>query len=436
MARRKSLQTLNIFLNALPLGSLSYEKRNNLIFTYNAEWLNRQNSFPISRSLPLREEVYEGRRVYAYFDNLLPDGISIRQRIAAQMHAKSDQAFDLLEVVGRDCVGALQFVKTTDEEPSLEAPTGTPLTEKEIASKLRKLRTIPLGASDEEDFRLSIAGAQEKTAFLLLNGKWHTPLGASPTTHIFKPQIGEIRPGLGFADSVENEWLCAKIVKAFGVPVAECEIEFFEDIKVLVVERFDRAWVGNKLIRLPQEDICQALSIPNFKKYENEGGPGIVQIMDLMNESINRDEDRYNFMKTQIIFLLLGAIDGHAKNFSLSWRPTGFEMTPLYDILSAQPLLDKGVFQLQKLKMPMAYGNSRKYRLNEIYRRNVLETAKLCRFDQDRMEEIIDQTINEIPEVIERVQTSLPQSFPKEIAESILTGMTKRQNQFIKSSSE
>lgn len=340
-----------------------------------------------------------------------------------------------MEIRQRDCVGALQFIKTTDEEPSLEVPAGKPLTEREIASRLRKLGTIPLGASDEEDFRLSIAGAQEKTAFLHLNGKWNTPLRSTPTTHIFKPQIGEIRPDLSFADSVENEWLCAKIVKAFGIPVTECEMELFEDIKVLVVKRFDRAWVGNKLVRLPQEDICQALSIPNFEKYEKEGGPGIVQIMDIMNESTDRDKDRYNFMKTQIIFLLLGAIDGHAKNFSLSWRPTGFEMSPLYDILSAQPLLDKGTFQKQKLKMAMAYGKSKKYRLNEIYRRHVLETAKLCRFDQNKMEEIIDQTINEIPEVKEKVQTSLPEEFPKEIAESILTGMTTRQNQFIKSNS-
>lgn len=432
MARKKSLQALNIFLNGLPIGTLSYKAKRNLIFTYQTEWLNRQNSFPISRSLPLREESYEGGPVFAYFDNLLPDGISIRQRMAARMHAKSDQVFDLLEVVGRDCVGALQFIKTTDEEPDLEPPTGTPLTDAEIASKLRKLRTIPLGASDEEDFRLSIAGAQEKTAFLLLNGKWHTPQGATPTTHIFKPQIGEIQPGLSFADSVENEWLCAKIVSAFGIPVTECEIVTFEDIKVLVVERFDRAWIGNKLIRIPQEDVCQALSVPNFEKYENDGGPGIIQIMNMLNESTNREEDRYNFMKTQVIFLLLGAIDGHAKNFSLSWRPTGFELTPLYDILSAQPLLDKGAFQIQKLKMAMAFGNSRKYKLNDIFRRHLLETAKLCRFDSTKMEEIIDETINQIPGVIEKIQSSLPNTFPTEIANSILSGMEKRQTKFRK----
>lgn len=431
MARIKTKQELHIYLNGLPLGTLSYRAKQNLIFTYKAEWLSRSNAFPISRSLPLREEPYEGEGVYAYFDNLLPDGVSIRQRIAARMHAKSDQVFDLLEVVGRDCVGALQFIKPSDDSPGLEDAVGSVLKEKDLAEKLRKLKTIPLGASDEEDFRLSIAGAQEKTAFLMLNGKWHMPIGATPTTHIFKPQIGEIRPSLSFSDSVENEWLCAQIVREFGIPVAECEIMRFEEIKVLVVERFDRAWMGKKIIRIPQEDVCQALAVPNFTKYENDGGPGIVQIMHMLNESTRREEDRYNFMKTQVIFLLLGAIDGHAKNFSLSWRPSGFSMTPLYDILSAQPLLDSGAFQMQKIKMAMAYGNSRKYRLHLIYRRHLLQTAKLCRFDTNEMEEIIDQTISQISEVTEQIKNKLSDTFPWKIADSILKGMEQRKDKFV-----
>lgn len=431
MPRKKSLNTLDIYLNALPLGELSYRATQSLTFTYKPDWLERKTAFPISRSIPLREEPYEGAKVYAYFDNLLPDGVSIRQRLAARMHAKSDQVFDLLAVVGRDCVGALQFIKSEDPEPSLELPTGHPISESEIATKLRNLRSIPLAASEEEDFRLSIAGAQEKTAFLYLDEQWQIPLDATPTTHIFKPQIREIRPGLSFADSVENEWLCAKIVRAFGIPVTACEIKTFEDIKVLVVERFDRAWNGNILLRLPQEDLCQALSIPNFEKYESDGGPGIVQIMDLLNESKNRDTDRYHFMKTQVIFLLLAAIDGHAKNFSITWRPTGFEMTPLYDILSAQPLVDKGSFQLEKLKMVMAVGDSRHWKLQQIYRRHLLQTAKLCRYDSTTMERIIDETLSEIPRAIAKVQNMLPAGFPEEIATSIFEGMKSRVSHFI-----
>lgn len=430
MARKKAQQTLHVYLNGLSLGILAYKAKSNLTFVYRSEWLQRPNAFPISRSLPLREESYEGANVYAYFDNLLPDGISIRQRIAARMHAQSDHVFDLLEVVGRDCVGALQFVKPTDKAPVLENPTGTPVNESEIAAKLRRLRSAPLGVSDEEDFRLSIAGAQEKTAFLKLNKKWHVPLRATPTTHIFKPQIGEIRPGLSFVDSVENEWLCAKIVEAFGLRVTDCEIQSFEDIKVLIVERFDRAWIVEKLIRVPQEDMCQALGVPSFKKYENDGGPGIVQIMDILNESTNREEDRIHFMKAQVVFLLLAAIDGHAKNFSMTWRPSGFRLTSIYDILSAYPLLNNGSFQSERLKMAMSFGDKRKYRLSEIYRRHILQTAKRSRFEVNVTNQIIDQTLEEVPKVIDTVSKLINDKFPGEVADAIFSGMKERRNNF------
>lgn len=426
MAKKRVSNQLGVYLNALPLGELGYKTKSTLTFRYKSEWLERANNFPISRSLPLREDPYEGQEVYAYFDNLLPDGISIRQRIAARMHAKSDQVFDLLSVVGRDCVGALQFVRAEDSPPVLSKAFGTEINESQIAEKLRNLRAIPLAASEEEDFRLSIAGAQDKTALLNLKGKWRIPRDATPTTHIFKPQIGELNPGMSFADSVENEWLCAKIVGQFGIPVTKCEISQFEDIKVLVVERFDRQWVDQRLIRIPQEDICQAMGVATFEKYESDGGPGIVKIMDLLNESQERENDRRNFLKTQVIFFLLAAIDGHAKNFSIRWGPAGFKMTPLYDILSAQPMIDRKHFQIQKLKMAMALGSNRHFKIVELQRRHFLQTAKACRFDIDEMQTVIDETLAQLPAVITAVQGKLPKKFPHAVADSIFKGMRKR----------
>lgn len=430
MAKRKpSVTSLDIYLNGLPLGLMEYKAKKDLTFKYKEEWLTRENAFPISRSLPLREEPYAGERVFAYFDNLLPDNVSIRQRIAARMRASSDQVFDLLAVVGKDCVGALQFIKSDEPAPTLEDASGIPISTNEIVSKLKNLRIAPLAASAEDDFRLSIAGAQEKTAFLRIGNQWNIPLDATPTTHIFKPQIGELKPGLSFSDSVENEWLCSRIVNAFGLPVTECSIEKFEDINVLVVERFDRAWSGNKLIRIPQEDLCQALSIPNFGKYENDGGPGITTIMDMLNESNYRELDRKNFMKTQVVFFLLAAIDGHAKNFSVRWNANkGFNMTPLYDILSAQPLMDKKKLPAEKVKMAMAVGDSKYYKVRDIFTRHFLQTAKLCKFNVTEMEEIIQQCIAQLPQVISKVSSELDESFPQDIASSIFEGMNSRLN--------
>lgn len=427
MAKRKSSQKLKIYLNGLSLGTLDYKARKSLVFAYLPEWIERENSFPISRSLPLREDPFEGDAVFSYFDNLLPDGISIRQRIAARMSAQSDQVFDLLAVVGRDCVGALQFIKADEDAPTLSAASGTVLSEADLANKLRNLRSAPLAASQEDDFRLSIAGTQEKTAFLLLNEKWNAPLGATPTTHIFKPQIGEFQNGFSFSDSVENEWLCAQISSSFNLPTAKCEIRQFEDIKVLVVKRFDRSWLPDgRLVRIPQEDLCQALAVPNFQKYESDQGPGVVRIMDLLNESKSRDQDRHLFMKAQVMFFLLAASDGHAKNFSIRWGPYGFDMTPLYDILSAQPMMDKGAVPTQKLKMAMAYGDNRHYKLVELHRRHFEQSAKLCRYDNNSMEKIIQETIAAVPHVIDSISSALPASFPAEVAHSIFNGMRSR----------
>ncbi len=429
MAKKGGTKRLNIFLNSLPVGYLEYKSRQILSFVYLPEWIERDKSFPISRSLPIREEPYEGGKVYAYFDNLLPDGISIRQRMAARMHAESDQVFDLLAVVGRDCVGALQFIPSEDSSPQLEIPTGEIASESEIANKLKNLRITPLGASAEDDFRLSIAGAQEKTAFLQWKGKWQVPLGATPTTHIFKPQIGELKPGLSFSDSVENEWLCAEIVREFRLPVAECEIENFEDVKVLIVKRFDRISLPDtRIIRVPQEDFCQALSIPNYEKHESDGGPGVNDIMQLLYESKTPDSDRFNFLKTQVVFFLLAAIDGHAKNFSIFWTPTGFKMTPLYDILSAYPMISEGKFQYEKSKMAMAVGENRHFKVSEICRRHFMQTAKLCRFEAGIMNFIIDEVIASTPNVIDRVQRKLPKKFPNEVMGPIFEGMLKRLN--------
>jgi len=427
MAKKKSTTSLKVLLNNLYLGNLGYKSRKLLTFQYSPEWLQRELPFPISRTLPLREDPFDGDEVYSYFDNLLPDGDPIRQRIAARMNAPSEQVYDLLSVLGRDCVGALQFVRADeDETASSTEPSGTPISEDQIAEKLKNLNTIPLGASEEEDFRISIAGAQEKTAFLKLKGKWYLPKGATPTTHIFKPQVGNITPRLNFSDSVENEWLCAQIAKEFGLPVTNCEIGEFDKTKVLIVERFDRTWVKDRLIRIPQEDMCQALGVPSFEKYQSDGGPGVNQIMDLLNESQKRETDRALFMKAQVVFLLLAAIDGHAKNFSIRWGPRGFWMTPLYDILSAHPLVQRGNLPKEKIKMAMAIGNKPHWKLREIAHRHFIQQAKISRFDGAEMDAIIEEIVAQMPTVIARISSKLPKTFPNEVSEAIFKGMREQ----------
>ena len=405
-------------------------------FIYAESWINSTNARPISLSLPLRvssEPYREG--VQEFFDNLLPDSRQIRERIQRRFSARSSATFDLLLEIGRDCVGALQLVPEGGPPPDVHRITGTPLTARDIENLLVSAVAPPMGSEEENDdsFRISLAGAQEKTALLWHNGGWMRPSGATPTTHILKLPIGTNSPGIDLSTSVENEWLCAQITGQFGIPVAKCRMETFGEQKALVVDRFDRklARDENWYWRLPQEDFCQATGKSPDLKYESDGGPGIDAIMEILRNSERAAEDQTDFMRTQLLFWMLAAIDGHAKNFSIFLLPKGaYQLTPRYDILSAYPVLGHGRGKLapERIKMAMSVkGKSRHYAWMEIHARHWIETAK--RQGIADMRSIIEDLVEKTPAVAERVLGLLPQDFPPQIAETILAGLRSRAGQ-------
>jgi serine/threonine-protein kinase HipA len=242
-----------------------------------------------------------------------------------------------------------------------------PIDDDEIAKMLRGLAAAPLGLDQDDDFRISIAGAQEKTALLYRDGSCWKPLGGTPTSHILKTPMG-VLPGLDqidLTDSVENEAWCLRLPHEVGLPEAKARIGAFGDAKALIVERFDRRWENGVLRRLPQEDHCQALGVPSALKYQRSGGPGMRDILRRLQESDDPTSDRRMFMKAQIFFLLIGAPDGHAKNFSLTLGAQGrFRLTPLYDILSLAPVIDAGLLQRRRFRLAMSF--DRHYGVDEI----------------------------------------------------------------------
>jgi serine/threonine-protein kinase HipA len=292
-----------------------------------------------------------------------------------------------------------------------------------------------LGA-DDDDFRISIAGAQEKTALLLRDGQWAIPRGNTPTTHIFKLPLGLIGGmKLDMRDSVENEWLCSLILQVFGIPVADCRPMQFEDVKVLVVRRFDRTWWthpsgDSRLIRLPQEDMCQATGVPPEAKYEADGGPGMDRILDVLDGSMTREQDRRDLFKAQLLFWMLCATDGHAKNFSLFLRPDGrYQLTPLYDVLSAYPVLGEGPGKMSPFKAKMAMAVRSKnahWKMRDILRRHwVALGARHGVLDEGGrgVEHLIDDIAARTPEVIAKVRSQLPKGFPAPLANAVFDGM-------------
>ncbi|MCW8407877.1 type II toxin-antitoxin system HipA family toxin [Legionella sp. PATHC035] len=426
----KKNQTLYVLMNGILVGMLEKTPQGGLRFTYHHDWLNQAGARPISLSLPLINPTYSGDVVYNFFDNLLPDNQQIRARIQARFQIATSQPFDLLAGIGRDCVGAIQLVTAPLDEFEKKIKF-KPVSEQKIASILRNYRINPLGMSQEdEDFRISIAGAQEKTAFLYHENQWCEPLQETPTTHIFKLPIGVIaHQQMDLSDSCENEWLCSLLAKSYGLPVADCNILHFEDVKVLSVKRFDRRMSGDKswIMRLPQEDMCQALGVSYNIKYQSDGGPGIKEIMNLLLGSANSIADRDMFYQAQVFFWLLAAIDGHAKNFSLFIEAEGkYRLSPLYDIISAYPLIKKNQLQSQKIKMAMALkGKNNHYHWHTLQRRHFLDTSKDANYSSDRAEMILNDMLEKTDSVIQEVSKKLPAEFPNHISEPIFEGLHK-----------
>jgi serine/threonine-protein kinase HipA len=403
-------------------------------FAYADTWFASPNVRPLSLSLPLAQGAapFSGDRVENYFDNLLPDSLDIRKRVAARFGAVSTRAFDLIEKIGRDCVGAVQLMPGGSTPPDVRQISAEPLTESGVAKLLDDTLATPApGSLDEGDgLRISLAGAQEKTALLLHEGRWCVPHGATPTTHILKLPLGQVgRSRADFSTSVENEWLCARLAAAFGLEVAGSRIERFGRHKVLVVERFDRTLLGHWWARRPQEDFCQVLGLPPGQKYENQGGPGMGAILDKLRGSASAIDDREHFLASQLLFWMLAAPDGHAKNFSISIERQGaYRLTPLYDVLSAWPLIGDmpNAFQWKKVTMAMSIraGNSH-YKMGEILRRHWNAAAKANAVGSD-FEPMIEQFITRAPNAIEAVQAQLPDDFPAQVSDAIFEGVMKQ----------
>lgn len=425
------MPSLTVALNGIDIGKLTLDRSGAMTFQYNPGWLERPGARAISLSLPLSSTPYQGERVYNFFDNLLPDSDAIRARMQARFQAPTRHPFDLLSSVGRDCIGAVQLYPEDSLVPDIKSVTAERLDTPAIEYLLNSYQDAPLGMERERDFRISLAGAQEKTALLWHQGQWQLPTGSTPTSHIFKLPIGYLdHSNIDLRESGENEWLCLQILKAFGLPAANAELAQFGSQKVLIVERFDRRWSQDHswLMRLPQEDFCQALGVAPAIKYESDGGPSIQDGMKLLLGSQRANKDRELFFKAQILFWLLAAIDGHAKNFSLFIEPgSAYRMTPLYDVISAYPLMAQGSVAPEKAKMAMSLkGRNRHYHWVRIQPRHFLSTAQQVGYSAARTKTLIADILDQVEPAMSSVEGSLPKGFPSHISAPILEGVREQ----------
>ncbi len=424
---------LRVWMNGVEVAIWRDAPRTGSRLTYLPAWLQSPLPRPLSLSLPLLPagESHRGQAVANYFDNLLPDNGAIRNRIRDRFGTRSTGTFDLLQAIGRDCVGAVQLLPPGFVPGDIHEIHYRPLDDAQVGELLRNVTAPALPGQrtrDEDEFRISIAGAQEKTGLLRHREQWCIPTGSTPSTHIFKLPLGLVgNMRADMQQSVENEWLCMQLLAAFGISVANTAVGQFGDQRALIVERFDRrlARDGKWWLRLPQEDMCQAFGLPSSRKYEGDGGPGIVQIMELLRQS-EQPEDRATFFKTQLLFWMLAATDGHAKNFSIHIEAAGrFRLTPVYDVLSAYPILGRGPNQLDPHNAALAMsvaGKNQHRRLMRISRRHWNDTARACGVAEGA-EPWIGELLERVEPAIEVAQAMLPHDFPDRVATPIFEGL-------------
>lgn len=447
------MPSLNIWMNGALVGEWTTLRTGTPVLRYAEDWAESPRTRPLSLSLPITANLeVRGPAVDNYFDNLLPDSRDIRRRIRDKFQARSMAAFDLLTAIGRDCVGAVQVLPPEHEPLGWDRIDGVRLSEADIEHILRNVTSpIPLGRDEGEAFRISIAGTQEKTALLSMGGAWFQPRGATPTTHILKLPLGIIGGFRGdFSDSIENEWFCARLLRELDLPVVDAELATFGEQKVLVVTRFDRRWIGIDpqrvrrrgfspardmwIARLPQEDFCQATGRPPSQKYESAGGPSINESLVLLAGSEYADRDRTNFVLAQLVFWLLAAIDGHGKNFSIYHQAGGtYGMTPLYDVLSAWPIIGSGANQLpiQRAKLAMAVrGRTPHYRLSEIRSRHWHALAE--RLAIPGLWARMRATVESVDAALERVEAALVPGVPERVIVKIREGVRDQARGFLR----
>ena len=324
---------LNVFLANEKAGFLESTENRGVVFVYDKNYLMNKNAIPLSASLPLQSEEFSQKQCIPFFSGLLPEEDS-RKKIADYLHISETSTLKLLEALGGECAGLISILTDNDSlstktSYALDSENYERLDNNRLSDFIEKMNTRPLIKADDK-LRLSLAGAQEKLALAKINGEWYLPLNGAPSTHILKPT----RTG-SLSSLAQNEYICMKLAKCFGLPVPEVDLLKIAGKDIFVVERYDRTKEGNSIQRVHQEDFCQALGIMSTSKYQNDGGPGIVDIFNTIKKVCTVPAlESQKFLRYVLFNYLIGNCDSHGKNYSLLYKNNRVELSPLYDVVS------------------------------------------------------------------------------------------------------
>lgn len=398
-------------------------KADRLRFTYADSWYDNPDAYPLSLSMPLAARSHPHKPINAFIWGLLSDNDRTLEGWARQFNVTSRSAFALIANVGEDCAGAVQFVRPQRLQALQEGRDSDVawIDDVAVGKRLRSvLAEAGTGRSARDNGQFSLAGAQPKTALLRHDGRWGVPSGRMPTTHILKP------PGAALPGNAENEHLCLSLASALGLRTAKSQVLVFDGQPAICVTRYDRFALPTdddgapdaelpRIVRLHQEDMCQALAVHPERKYQNEGGPGALQLLDLIRASVggplrvdtplngHMTGDMWTFIDALIFNWLIGGTDAHAKNYAFLIGSQGLvRLAPLYDITSAYGLAD-----IQPQRMKLAMKITRHYLIGDILLRHWREWAKSAGLAENALTMRIIAMAERLPAAVEAVASRM-----------------------------
>ena len=409
-----STKNLKVLLTDKVIGAVTQRVSGNYRFEYTSEWQRNPRHIPLSRSMPLQQHRHGTRPITNFMWGLLPENERILDEWANRFHVSARNPFALLAAVGEDCPGAVQLVLPDVELQRRENVKR--LTRTELEARIIALKNDPgAGRLAQDTGQFSLAGAQAKTAFCRIKNSWGIPQGRTPTTHILKPETGRIR------HVASNEHFCLELARRLGLPAAISTVEVIADVPVIIVERYDRIRRSQGVLRVHQEDMCQALGVNPLRKYQSEGGPTIKHIMALLLESANPNVDRDRFARAQALNFVIAGTDAHARNYSIVYAPGGaFRLAPLYDVISDLP------YASNRRKSSLAMGIDGRRLLGEIAPRHWEAMAADVGIEPDRMLGHVRDIIARAPEEAGALLSELREQLSNETLDRLVKELTAR----------
>ncbi len=414
------------------VGILSGTADRGIVFRYDREYCSDPHAREISHSLPLRDGEYPARECLPFFAGLLPDG-DLKRRISDYLHISESSTLKLLEALGGECAGTISLsIEDSGDFASFAEEQIRPqdgyrrLETSEIAAMIDRMAERPLLTGDRE-LRLSLAGAQQKISLARFADSWHLPLRGAPSTHILKPSRDP------WPDLAANEFLCMRTARAAGLPVPATELRRFEGIPVFIIERYDRLinerpgteTRGEMVVRIHQEDACQAQGIMPDRKYQNDGGPGFSDLAGLIGECSSAPIlDIRVLMEAAVYNFLIGNCDAHGKNFSFLYETQGVEkksiarLAPLYDLVCTT------AYEGLSTKLSMSIGGE--YRIERIRKKHFLRLGAAAGVSEKYMKGLIDAMIRQVLQAFDAASGLAELKECTDLIDRIRRGMQER----------